>query len=173
MVCCVGTGCGYYCVSRCSEWWSSFLFLLPTHLPPPFPHRSPRKGLMSPRNKVMPTKQVFGFDVDSLTHTIGTTSAVAVGGGHPLASSHLSQFPMQLSNGQSSDGQSHSSTSSGVSDEGSTDIGTAANSQEDNSDRRCRKGSPHSVSPPIDTKSFHTDRKISPPTNRPGHLRFT
>lgn len=25
----------------------------------------------------------------------------------------------------------------------------------------------------IDTKSFHTSRKISPPLNRPDHLRFT
>ena len=33
--------------------------------------------------------------------------------------------------------------------------------------------SAHSVSPAINTKSFHTNRKISPPLNRPEHLRFT
>jgi p70 ribosomal S6 kinase len=134
--------------------------------------RSPRKNLMSPRLKAPPTKQVFGFSVDSISRVSMTTTPLVPHHHHPLES-RLSQLPAHMSDGRSS--QSSSGSGSGVSDDDSTD---SAHSQEDASSRsdadgRCRKGSPHSVSPPIDAKSFHTNRKITPPSSRPGHLRFT
>lgn len=132
--------------------------------------RSPRKGLMSPRLKAQPTKQVFGFSVDSITHM--TSMAPDMPSQHPLESVLLSSdhLPHNPSNGHLHKCSSQSSnSSSGISDEESTD----SSSRSDEVDGRYRKGSPHSVSPPIDTKSFHTNRKITPPSNRPAHLRFT
>ena len=150
---------------------SSFLFFVPLF---PTSLRSPRKNLMSPRLKAPPTKQVFGFSVDSISRVSTTTTPLVPHHHHhhPLES-RLSQLPTHMSDGRSS--QSSSGSGSGVSDDDSTD---SAHSQEDASSRgdadgRCRKGSPHSVSPPIDAKSFHTNRKITPPSSRPGHLRFT
>lgn len=132
------------------------------------PLRSPRKGLMSPRLKAQPTKQVFGFSVDQI--------ALMTSDQHPLESCqlpalmsndrhhpHPSNGHLHKSNSQSSD------SSSGTLDEEESTF----SSRSDESDGRYRKGSPHSVSPPIEAKSFHTNRKITPPTNRPAHLRFT
>ena len=108
-------------------------------------HR-PRKGLKSPRLKTTPTKQVFGFPLPPGTVTSATPVMSAL---HPLQS-RLPQPPIPP--------ESDSGSSSGVSDEeSSTEL---THSQEEmgshgNDDRRCRKGSAHSVSPPIDMKPFH------------------
>jgi serine/threonine protein kinase len=131
--------------------------------------RSPRKGLMSPRLKSVPTKQVFGFPLPpgSVTSVTPVVSSL-----HPLGSRLPPVVPMKGTS-------TGSGSSSGISDEDSTD---STHSQEgpgsrgNSDDRRCRKGSPHSVSPPINVASpFQaTNRRVTPPSgNRPGHLRLT
>ena len=127
---------------------------------------SPRKGLMSPQPNSNPTKQIFGFDVTAaapLSALDEITTAAET-------SLHLVQVardpPPAASN----------TCSTGSSTETSEEEGTDSSGRQKPQqvlEMRCRKGSPNSVSPPIDAKSFHTNRKISPPLNRPGHLRFT
>ena len=112
-----------------------------------FTLRSPRKGLMSPKNLIANGSfQVFGFDppTSSITgHTMVVDTPQAANGTllidhNMVATSQASLF-------------SNSQVQEVISSEKSK----------------------HSVSPAISAKSFHTNRKISPPLNRPGHLRFT
>ena len=162
----VKTSCQW---AACSS--SSFIVLSSSSFPLSLYPRSPRKGLMSPRLKSAPTKQVFGFPLPPGSVTSMTP---VVSSFHPLESQLPPVVPMKITS-------TGSGSSSGISDEDSTD---STHSQEEgpgsrgNSDnRRCRKGSPHSVSPPIDVVGpfqATTNRRVTPPSsNRPGHLRLT
>ena len=134
--------------------------------------RSPRKGLMSPRLKAPPTKQVFGFLLPpgSVTSLTPVVSAL-----HPLQS-RLSQIPVQATSDKGQ--QSDSSSSSRTSDEDSSTKSVHSRGEvvgSHGNDRTCCKGSPHSVSPPIDVKFQHSSNRRTPPTqnDRPGYLQFT
>lgn len=137
-------------------------------LPSPFP-RSPRRGLMSPRLKNAPTKQVFGFPLPPGTVTSVTPVVSSL---HPLESRLP---PVATGNGVSTGSSSVVSDEDSSSTDSTHSSGDAPGSRGSNEDRRCRKGSPHSVSPPIDVvRPFHSsNRRVTPPSNRPGHLRLT
>ena len=139
--------------------------------PPQFRPRtrsSPRKGLMSPRPNPNPTNQIFGFDVTTPSSLL--VDQITIAAETSLHLVHVARAPTTIP----------STHSTGSSTDTSKEEGTdSPNLQQPRPqmqlvlELRCRKGSPNSISPPIDAKSFHTNRKISPPLNRPGHLRYT
>ena len=135
----------------------------PPPSPPPLPSspRSPRKGLnlMSPKNLVTNggARQVFGFDAphssfpDSMSSTppLLFSQTTVVGHSSPNSSPPTSQNVIISQNAPLPEEHSHLV-------------------QTDDIDR-----SHHSISKAINTKSFHTNRKISPPLNRPSHLSYS
>lgn len=133
----------------------------PTPLLPPSSPRSPRKGLnlMSPKNLVTNggARQVFGFDAphssfpDSMSSTppLLFSQTTVVGHSSPNSSPPTSQNVIISQNAPLPEEHSHLI-------------------QTDDVDR-----SHHSISKAINTKSFHTNRKISPPLNRPSHLSYS
>ncbi len=152
--------------------------------------RSPRKGLFSPKNLVTASsRQVFGFDAPGsstpppTTALPFTTSTTTIFTTPPLSHTHAShnRHEPMVTNGFS--------TTSGISvPENSTaneldynyavdgpyhhqDFGQAGFKTGLLGEDTQRLG--NSVSPAISAKSFHANRKISPPINRPEHLRFS
>ena len=155
------------------------------------PPRSPRKGFMSPNNLVInggtsSSNQVFGFNAPGPSTPVTTTPPVIM----PFTTSFTSK--------KSSNTHIYTSAKSGpftqvtmANYQGPTQVGFVnvecrnghcrpANSPvSPSSDNRTvttdedHETSEHTVSKAISAKSFHTHRKISPPLNRPDHLRFS
>ena len=118
-------------------------------------HRSPRKAVMSPlRPTSSDTHRVFGFDAPHPP----TSPNYTVERAHPVAL--LNGFvPQSVSNRPSTDVSQVPATI--VSHDlciTSCDLTPQVN---------------RSASPAISTQSFHSHKKISPPSGRPPHLRLT
>ena len=143
---------------------SPFFSLTHTHT-----HRSsPRKGLMSPRPNPNPTKQIFGFDVTTPSSPL--VDQITIAAETSLHLVHVARAPTTIPSTHSTGSSTDTSEEEGTD---SPNLQQPHPQTQQVLELRCRKGSPNSVSPPIDAKSFHTNRKISPPLNRPGHLRYT
>ena len=148
------------------------------HLPVLFP-RSPRKGLFSPKNLVAnSSRQVFGFDAP-ISSTPSTTAfpfgavytspttqhphdhdrhgPVITNGVHTSSAISVPNTYNDVDYSYAADGPFH--------ENGRTNSKTGYAAPSEKSDK--------TISSAISTKSFHTNRKISPPINRPEHLRFT
>ena len=141
--------------------------------------RSPRKGLFSPKNLVVTSsKQVFGFDAPVASTPPSTTSTVTVFPSPLVSHTHNDHSRHAVANGF------HTSPTIPVpynSPANGHDYNYAVDGpfHEQNGSKTGQSGftvedrSENSVSAAISAKSFHVNRKISPPLNRPEHLRFT
>ena len=158
------------------------------------PLRSPRKGFMSPNYLVInggPTSsnQVFGFNAPGPSTPITTTPPVIM----PFTTSFVTSKKAPNTHIYTSAKSGRSTQVTMANYQGPSQVGfinvecqnghcCPANSPvsppESSENRRTvvnedRETSEHTVSKAISAKSFHTHRKISPPLNRPDHLRFS
>lgn len=179
-----------HCGSRCDfQNKYSFSFTSSTHA------RSPRKGFMSPNNLIInggPTSsnQVFGFNAPGPSTPVTTTPPVIM----PFTTSFVTSKKAPNAHIYTSAKSGPFTQVTTANHQGPTQIGfvniecrnghycptnspvTPPESSAENSRTfvdEDRETSEHTVSKAISAKSFHTHRKISPPLNRPDHLRFS
>ena len=147
-------------------------------------HRSPRKGFMSPKNLVInggSSNQVFGFNAPGPSTPVTTTPPVnpfttafssKSGNSHHIYSSAKSGPFTQVTMANHQGPPPHVGFVNVECRNGHC-CPTGQTSQGGRTFEEDHETSEHTVSKAISAKSFHTHRKISPPLNRPDHLRFS
>ena len=160
------------------------------------PPRSPRKGFLSPSNLIInggttSSNQVFGFNAPGPSTPVTTTPPVIM----PFTTSVVPSKKAPKTHIYTSAKSGAFTQVTMANYQGSTHIGfvnvecrnghccpanspiTPPESTSPENSRTVvdedRETSEHTVSKAISAKSFHTHRKISPPLNRPDHLRFS
>lgn len=178
-------------------WYYLILFIHSIHLlPPTHSPRSPRKGFMSPKNLVInggttSSNQVFGFNAPGPSTPVTTTPPVIM----PFTTSFVTSKKAPNTHIYTSAKSGPFTQVTTANYQGPTHVGfvnvecrnghcccpanspvSPPESSKENSRTvidEDRETSEHTVSKAISAKSFHTHRKISPPLNRPDHLRFS
>ncbi len=143
-------------------------------------YRSPRKGLFSPKNLVTASsRQVFGFDAPSSSTppttttlpfaTLLTTPPLCHSKHKPVITNGFNASPVvPMPQNAVADSNDYNYAVDGPYHQKYQQVGFKTGLLGEDSLR-----SGNSVSPAISAKSMHANRKISPPINRPEHLRFS
>lgn len=151
----------------------------------PLPLRSPRKGFMSPNNLIInggssSSNQVFGFNAPGPSTPVTTTPPIVnpftTAFSSKSANKHIytSAKSTPFTQVTAAHKQDHTQAWFGkVECRNGYCCPTGPPSQTGRTFDEDHETSEHTVSKAISAKSFHTNRKISPPLNRPDHLRFS